>query len=328
MLNTNPSNGGLLDQVLLEVEEEIARDLDREPRKLFDAAFYMISKGGKRLRPRLLVAFALMFSGERERMVNAAASVEMLHNFTLIHDDIMDRDELRHGVPTTHVEYGEPMAILAGDLLQAESGREMALAAVGMPSKRAVTLMNRHSAVTTEIARGQAMDMAFEGLDYSEVGIRDYYNMIALKTAVLFQHSCWVGAYLAGARALEAQKAARFGWNLGMAFQMADDMLGIKGDPKVTGKPSGSDVRNGKKTMPILLAIRGAGKGRARLLALLRQRDPQAIPLLEEFGGIQRTMSVMERFKSRAEAELSSFHESPEKQELLSLLERSVFREK
>jgi len=312
-----------------DVEAEIAEVLSGQPSILFEAASYLISSGGKRLRPRLLLAFNRMFGGDRESAVRAAASIEMLHNFTLIHDDIMDKDETRHGVPTTHVKFGDAIAILAGDVLQSESQMEMARAAQVLPSQKARHLLGVHAHISTEIAKGQTMDMQFEGMRYEAFTPKLYFSMIRLKTAILFSHSCWVGAYLAGAQARSAKAAAAFGMDLGMAFQMADDILGLVGDPSVTGKPVGSDVRNGKKTMPILLAVRNArGQEREKLLSLLEKRDPSATDIIVKAGGIDATRDLMERYRLRAESQLSSLPDNGAREELKELLYSSLVREK
>ncbi len=312
-----------------DVELEMKRVLSQDPSELFQAAWYLISTGGKRLRPRLLLAFNDVFGGDPERAIRAAASVEMLHNFTLIHDDIMDRDETRHGVPTTHVKFGEPIAILAGDVLQSESQLEMARAVEGLPMRRAMAVLKRHAIITTDIARGQTLDMRSELMDYDGVGVRFYYDMIRLKTAVLFAHACWTGAYLAGASSKFADAAKSFGLNLGMAFQMADDILGLVGDPQVTGKPVGSDVRNGKKTLPILIAIKNLrGSERGSLLEKLKARDPSAVDLIVKGGGIEETRSSMSKFKRQAESALQSMPSGPALDEVRALLSSAVVREK
>jgi geranylgeranyl diphosphate synthase type I len=312
-----------------DVEREIKEVLSRDPSELFQAAWYLISTGGKRLRPRLLLAFSDLFQGDPEVAIKAAASVEMLHNFTLIHDDIMDRDETRHGVPTTHVKFGEPLAILAGDVLQSESQLEMARAAEGLSRRRAMVLLEKHASITTDIARGQTLDMRSEDMDYLQVGPRFYYHMIRLKTAVLFAHACWTGAYIAGAGERFSEKAKSFGLNLGMAFQMADDILGLVGDPRVTGKPTGSDVRNGKKTMPILVALKNlSGPDRVQLLEKLKARDPSAIDLIVKGSGIDYTKNYMLRFRSKAEAALKGMPRGPALEEISKLLDSAVVREK
>ncbi len=312
-----------------DVELEMKRILSRDPSELFQAAWYLISTGGKRLRPRLLLSFNEVFGGDSERAIRAAASVELLHNFTLIHDDIMDKDETRHGVPTTHVKFGEPIAILAGDVLQSESQHEMARAVEGLPMRRAMAILESHAAITTDIARGQTLDMRSEVMDYREVGLRFYYGMIKLKTAVLFAHACWTGAYLAGASGKPASAARSFGLNLGMAFQMADDILGLVGDPHVTGKPVGSDVRNGKKTLPILIAIKNlSGSDRGSLLEKLKARDPSAVDLIVKGGGIEQTRSFMLKFKTQAESALRSMPNGPALEEVRALLSSAVVREK
>ncbi|MGC8631230.1 MAG: polyprenyl synthetase family protein [Thermoprotei archaeon] len=312
-----------------DVEREIKIVLRGEPEILFDAANYLISTGGKRLRPRLLLTFNDALGGNHEQAIKAAASIEMLHNFTLIHDDIMDKDETRHGVPTTHVKYGEAIAILAGDVLQSQSQMEMARATEGLPKNKARHLLERHAHISTEIARGQTLDMTFEDLPYEKFNSKLYYSMIRLKTAVLFSHACWVGAYLADASSSLANKAATFGLNLGMAFQMADDILGLVGDPSITGKPVGSDVRNGKKTMPIIIALsKLSGEKRLKVLNMLKEEDISVIDDIVEIGGIDDTKLLMNQFYQKAESVLSAFPKSTQIEDLRALLSSSVVREK
>ncbi len=224
-----------------------------EPSLLYEAAYHLIRGGGKRLRPFVVVEFYRMFGGDERDVLPAAAAIELIHNFTLVHDDIMDRDDFRRGIPTVHKVYGEPLAILAGDALFAKSYMALleseALRRDGEGFRRAVESVTRATVVLCE---GQTLDYQLSKSD--SFSLEDYYRLVRAKTSALFVASAELGV-IAAARYEYLEDARGYADNLGVAFQLIDDLLGLLGDPKVTGKPVGSDVREGKKTLPIALAL-------------------------------------------------------------------------
>lgn len=215
----------------------------QEPEGLYDPLRYMIEIGGKRLRPRLcLTAYSLFADSFDEGILEPAAALEIFHSFTLMHDDIMDRSSLRRGVPTVWKKWNEVTAILSGDVMLIDAYRRIAKA----PQKALGRAMELFSKTAAEVCEGQQYDMEFESMD--DVPMADYEKMIGLKTAVLIACSAKMGAIIAGAGEQECEALYNYGYQLGMAFQVADDFLDAFGDEKVFGKPIGGDILNRKKS--------------------------------------------------------------------------------
>ena len=214
-----------------------------EPTGLYDPLRYMIDIGGKRIRPRLcLLSYALFKDRLDEEVFEPAAGLEVFHSFTLIHDDIMDRSPLRRGKQTVWRKWNEDTAILSGDVMLIDAYRRMSSAPEHCRSK----VMTLFSTTAAQVCEGQQYDMEFESRD--DIGMDAYNMMIGLKTAVLIACSAKMGALLAGASEEECDALYRFGYQIGMAFQVADDYLDAYGDEKVFGKPIGGDIINGKKS--------------------------------------------------------------------------------
>ena len=228
-----------------------------EPVGLYDPLRYMIEIGGKRIRPRLcLTAYSLFKDSFSEEILTPAAAIEVFHSFTLIHDDIMDKADVRRGVPTVHKKWDENTAILSGDVMSIESYRMIAKApAVSLPA-----VLELFSTTAAQVCEGQQYDMDFENMP--DVEMEQYMKMIGLKTAVLIACAAKMGALIAGASAEEADLLYKFGYDLGLAFQIADDWLDTYGDPAVFGKSIGGDILNNKKTWLMIKALeKGAATG-------------------------------------------------------------------
>ncbi|MEN8158195.1 MAG: polyprenyl synthetase family protein [Bacteroidota bacterium] len=222
------------------------------PPELYEPVKYVLSMGGKRIRPALVLLACDMFSGGVEPALIPALAIEVFHNFTLLHDDIMDRSELRRGHPTVHMKYGENVAILSGDVMSI-------LASNLMNQSPGVVLHTVHHIFTKtamQVCEGQQIDMNFEEL--LTVSQDEYLNMIGLKTAVLMAASLKIGAILGGASEKDAEDLYEFGRNLGVAFQLQDDLLDTYGDPDVTGKKVGTDIVDNKKTYLVIEALERA----------------------------------------------------------------------
>ena len=218
-------------------------EFTREPAGLYDPLRYMIEIGGKRIRPRLcLTAYTLFSDRIDEGILAPASALEVFHSFTLMHDDIMDRSPLRRGMPTVWKKWNEDTAILSGDVMLIDAYQRIAKAP-DAARKRAFELFSRTAA---QVCEGQQYDMEFESLQ--EVPMEDYDKMIGLKTAVLLACSAEMGAVIGGASEAECEALYNYGYELGMAFQVADDYLDAFGDEKVFGKPIGGDIVNGKKS--------------------------------------------------------------------------------
>jgi len=244
----------------------------QDPHGLYDPLRYMMEIGGKRIRPRLcLIAYALYKETFGDEVLYPAAAIEVFHSFTLIHDDIMDKADVRRGVPTVYRKWDENTAILSGDVMSIESYKLIAKAPVEVLPK-ALALFSKTAA---EVCEGQQYDMDFEDMDF--VPMADYLKMIGLKTAVLIACSAKMGALIAGASDHEADLLYKYGYDLGIAFQIADDWLDTYGDPKVFGKAIGGDILNNKKSWLMTRAFEKASEEtRAKLL------EAMAMPISTE----------------------------------------------
>ena len=231
-----------------------------EPAGLYDPLRYMIEIGGKRIRPRLcLTAYSLFKDELTDEIKIPAAAIEVFHSFTLIHDDIMDKADVRRGVPTVHKKWDDNTAILSGDVMSIESYKMIAKA----PVKALPAVLELFSTTAAQVCEGQQYDMDFEDLDV--VPMSDYLKMIGLKTAVLIACAAKMGALIADAPAESADLLYRFGYDLGLAFQIADDWLDTYGDPAVFGNAIGGDIVNNKKSWLMTKAFEKAGDLRESL---------------------------------------------------------------
>lgn len=237
------------------VNRYLVSKLKGNPQELYNAASHLIASGGKRLRPYLVMKSCEMLGGKTRDAISAASAVEMVHNFTLVHDDIMDNDEMRHGVTTVHKKFGIPIAILAGDVLFSKAYE--VVSSTRLPSDSVIKLVSRLGKSCVDVCEGQLMDIRMAKSEEIPSQLQ-YIKMIEKKTAALFEVSCAMGAICANAKKKDVVNLSSFGKNLGIAFQITDDLIGILGDPKVTKKPVGNDLREGKKSLPILLAINRA----------------------------------------------------------------------
>ena len=230
-----------------------------EPSGLYDPLRYMIAIGGKRLRPRLcLTTYSLYQDAFCPEILEPAAGLEVFHSFTLIHDDIMDRSPLRRGVDTVWKKWSPDTAILSGDVMCIDSYARVAKA----PHECLDEVLALFSKTAAQVCEGQQYDMEFEGRD--TVQMDEYMNMIGLKTGVLIACAAKMGAMIGGASKEDCENLYDYGYNLGLAFQVADDFLDVFGDEKVFGKPIGGDIVNSKKSWLTVKAFEKAEGGAAR----------------------------------------------------------------
>ena len=227
-----------------------------EPELLYAPIIYSMSGGGKRLRPVLLLLTVDAFGGSVEEAVPAALAVEVFHNFTLLHDDVMDKADVRRGRPTVHVKWNENTAILSGDQMLIEAYKLLS----GVPADKLPKVLQLFNKMATEICEGQQYDVDFESQEH--VTIDEYLKMIRLKTSVLLANALQTGAYIAGADEQAQEALYQFGINIGLAFQIQDDILDVWGDPKTFGKAVGGDISCNKKTFVYLEAKRQGGERR------------------------------------------------------------------
>ncbi|MCH5245774.1 MAG: polyprenyl synthetase family protein [Muribaculaceae bacterium] len=233
------------------IENAIANlELPSTPKGLYQPILYSLESGGKRLRPVLTLAVADALGLDINLVVNQALGIELFHNFTLLHDDVMDNSEVRRGRPTVHCRWNARTAILSGDAMSIIAGQVMARGA-GKSLDKILELFNK---TAIEVIEGQQYDMDFE--HRKDVTEDDYIEMVRLKTAVLLACACKTGALMAGADAQVADAFYDYGEKLGLAFQLRDDYLDTFGDPAIFGKAIGGDITSDKKTWLLINAIR------------------------------------------------------------------------
>ncbi len=221
-----------------------------EPAGLYDPLRYMIGIGGKRVRPRLcLIAYSLFKDSFDEKILEPAAALEIFHSFTLIHDDIMDNSDMRRGMPTVCRKWDANTAIISGDVMSIDSYRRMSKA----PAEVLPEVLGLFSATAAQVCEGQQYDMEFE--KSKDITMDAYMKMIGLKTAVLIACSAKLGAVIAGADERVCNLLYKFGYDLGLAFQITDDYLDLYGDSAVFGKKTGGDIINNKKTWLLTKAM-------------------------------------------------------------------------
>lgn len=219
------------------------------PSELYEPIRYIMSLGGKRLRPALLLMACNLFEGSVLKALDPALAIEVFHNFTLMHDDIMDKAPLRRGKPTVHAKWNESIAILSGDVMLVKA-YEMIMNVNDAILRDVLRVFNQ---TATEVCEGQQIDMNFEALD--GVTIAEYLEMIRLKTSVLLAGSLEIGALIGNAPKEQAELLYKFGENLGLAFQLQDDILDVYGDPHKFGKQVGGDILSNKKTFLLIKAL-------------------------------------------------------------------------
>jgi len=312
------------------VNKFLKKELGGNPKQLYDAASHLIIHGGKRLRPFLVLKSCQLLDGKQSDTIAAASAVEMIHNFTLVHDDIMDNDEMRHGVPTTHKKFDIPLAILAGDVLYSKAYHTISTKSK-LSANYVSQLVSKLSKACIEICEGQVYDIKFA--ENKRIPTKkEYIKMIEKKTAVLFEVSCAMGAICAKKKERDVKNLSSFGRNLGIAFQITDDLIGIIGDSKITKKPVGNDIREGKKSLPIILAINKAkGKNRRLITQVFgnvktsKHKISLAVNVIRSLGIEEEVKNIALKYAQEAERSLGSYTGSA-KNEMVSLLDFVIKR--
>ena len=270
---------------------------DLFPPNLYDPIRYVLASKGKRFRPVLLLISCEAAGGTIEEAYNASLAIEILHNFTLVHDDIMDNDELRRGLKTVHKKWNSNIAILAGDGLIALAYRYL----LESQSGRLKQIIQIFSEAIINICEGQSIDKDIE-LEHT-VSVDDYLEMIKLKTAVLISISAQLGGILGGGKKEEVELLRKYGLDLGMAFQIQDDLFDIISDEVTIGKDLGSDISEGKKTFPLIMFSKCASPKDVDFLnSILAKRSatPQSIEkikkMLHEYGVVEKTLLEIDNY--------------------------------
>jgi geranylgeranyl diphosphate synthase type II len=298
----------VLEQRASELRQIVAARLQelcaaQPPALLYEPVRYVMESGGKRIRPLLVLLSAEAVGGSVHDAVHGAAAVELLHTFTLVHDDIMDQDDTRRGRPTVHVKWDIGTAILAGDGLVALAYRAL----LSGPSPRLVEAARVFTEGLIEVCEGQALDKEFE--TRPRVGMDEYLAMIRKKTAALLGMSCELGALLGGGDEQEVQALRAYGMHLGLAFQVQDDLLDLLSPASVSGKPRGSDLAQRKKSFLLVAAEQRVTAGQRQWLAahLGRPLSSEELDQVEQFF---RSLGVIAQAEALVREELAAAREA------------------
>lgn len=317
----------LLDMVRAHIAE---LQFTRTPKGLYDPVTYVLSLGGKRIRPVLMLMAYNLFREDVKSILQPATGIEVYHNYTLLHDDLMDRADKRRGKPTVHKVWNDNVAILSGDAMLVLAYQFMAQC----PSDKLKEVLDLFNLTALEICEGQQMDMEFE--QRNDVSEAEYIEMIRLKTSVLLAASLKIGAVLGGASKGDADYLYDFGVNLGLAFQLKDDLLDVYGDSARFGKNIGGDILCNKKTYLVIKAFEHADKEQASQLDDWFNRktfDPQqkieaVTRLYNQIGVRELCEAKIVEYSRRASESLRLLDVPAEnKRELEKLMEELMYRE-
>jgi geranylgeranyl diphosphate synthase, type II len=316
-----------------ELQEKIANSLKQlpvyaEPTGLYQPISYTLEQGGKRLRPLLALISTQIFGGNPDKALPAATAIEIFHNFTLLHDDIIDQAPIRRGRDTVHKKWNINTAILSGDTMFAIAFGQLAKS----DPDKLPGLMEVFSKTAIEVCEGQQYDIDFE--DSDNVSIDGYINMIRLKTAVLLAASLKIGALIAGADEDECEKIYNFGENLGIAFQLQDDLLDAFGNEGLFGKKTGGDIVANKKTFLYLKAFESANsEDRERLKTLYSTRNQndeekvvEVLGIFERCGIASLAEEVIKGYYDKALLNLASIRLSEESKTMLLRLAEGMLK--
>lgn len=308
------------------IEEELATIT---PQNLADASVYLTRAGGKMLRPALTLITAEAVGGARESSLNAAAAIELIHTFSLIHDDIMDQDDTRRGMPSVHKVWGDDVAILAGDTLFSKAF-ELIIGSKGTSSDQNNKALATVADACVKICEGQALDMSFE--ERFDVKQDEYMEMIFKKTGALIAAATKAGAIMGGASDEVIDVMYEYGRLIGLAFQIQDDYLDLVADEETLGKPIGSDIGKGKMTIIAIKGLESDDSG--RLLEILKDTEnsqsdiDEAIQILTDCGAIEYARNLALESVDQAKEVLEILDDSASKQILVGIadfvLERSA----
>jgi geranylgeranyl diphosphate synthase type I len=312
------------------INDHLMNSLDVIQDKNLKAAMaHYPAAGGKRLRPLLATIASEAVGGEADAAIPFGVALEMVHNFTLVHDDVMDEDETRRGIKTVHAAFGVPEAILSGDALFARAF-EVALGS-DVGDAGLVRLVNILARSVRLLAEGQQMDMDFE--DSRKVTSDQYMKMIELKTAVLYSAAAQGGGVIGGASDVQEDALAEFGRLVGLGFQIWDDVLDLESDQETFGKPVLNDIRNGKKTLIVVQALEDlTGPERIEFLSILGKKSAtiaqleRARDILDDVGAISHASKVADGLISEAKDKLSVLKDSPHKKALTAFADYMVKR--
>jgi geranylgeranyl diphosphate synthase, type I len=321
----------ILKQYSEKIDQEITKTMANvDPADLREASQHLTIAGGKKLRPTLVILSCEAVGGEPNSALKTAAAMELIHTFSLIHDDIMDQDEKRRGKPSVHVLWGDAMAILAGDTLFSKAFETVLRSEEdGVFPSRILPTLNTMVDSCIKICEGQALDMGFaQRLDVQE---SEYLLMIYKKTSALIAAATKAGAIIGGGTQEQINALAEYGQLIGMAFQIQDDYLDVASQEEDLGKPVGSDIMEGKMTLLVVHALSNASpEDKKILLTILKEGEeenvPRAVEILEKYGSIHYAWELAQNDVNKAKQLLDVLEDSPAKKALMAIADFVVER--
>jgi octaprenyl-diphosphate synthase len=315
----------LLRDDLAAIEREFGRDTVSNVKVITEIGEYLRAGGGKRLRPALLLLSAKLFNGHGRSPIRLGAVVEIIHTATLVHDDIIDEAQTRRGRASTNTQWGNSKCVLAGDWLYMQAFK-VAL------EERNLRILDVLIELTQQMVEGELLQMEKLG---KSIGMDEHLDLIYRKTACLFSVCMRLGAILGEATPEQEEKLGSYGRNLGMAFQIVDDVLDLTASEEVLGKPVASDLREGKATMSVIHALeRCTGDERQKIEIILRERafngvtHPQILNLLTRYGSLDYAMARAAEYADAARKAICTFPDSESKRALLWAPDFVIAREK
>jgi octaprenyl-diphosphate synthase len=310
---------GLVEAELRQVEREISLEWIASVDAITTIGLYLQASGGKRLRPTLVLLASKLIGDGGESAIRLGAVVEMIHSATLVHDDIIDDARTRRGRPSTNIKWGNHTSVLAGDWLYMQAF-QIAL------RERNFHILDLLIGVTQTMVEGELLQL--QRIGSMEVTEADYMDLVERKTADLFSTCARLGAIVAGADSATEDKLGEYAWNVGMAFQLIDDILDFTAHENVLGKPVGNDLWEGKVTLPLIYALEEAGPEERRMVAtVLEDRNYERVPftsileLIRQRRGVERVRERARLFTEKARALIGEFPESPYQRALYAVTE-------
>jgi len=279
-------------KIISDAYQEYARGqtLEKVPQNLYNPVNYIMAMEGKHMRPLLMLSACQVFTADWQKCLPSAYALELFHNFTLVHDDIMDAARLRRGKDAVHIKYNTNQAILSGDVMLLKS---LELMMPGFPAALRSKMTSQFITTCIEVCEGQQMDIDFETVQ--SIQLEDYLEMIKLKTAVLPAEALRLGALIGGSSEKDANLLYEYGLNLGLAFQIQDDILDAFGEQQSVGKVNGGDIRQNKKTILYIMGMEGANQEDQVLLEQLFSSDDQSDLKVEQVKNIWEKTEVLKR---------------------------------
>jgi len=315
----------LLRDDLAAIEREFGRQTVADVRAITDIGEYLRGGGGKRIRPALLLLAAKLFGYEGRGAIRLGAVVEIIHTATLVHDDIIDEAETRRGRPAANTQWGNSKCVLAGDWLYMQAFKIAV-------QERNFNILDTLTELTQQMVEGELLQMEKLGLCIS---VSEHLDLIFRKTACLFSVCMRLGAILGGASEEQQERLGDYGRNLGLAFQIVDDVLDLTASEEVLGKPVASDLREGKATLPVILALERCTPGEyAKIERVLREREfngvthPEILSILQNYGALDAAAERAQRYADAARKAICSFPDSEIKRALLWAPEFVIARQK